>query len=218
MIKRNNYANIRSIGDIVSNEVSNDPVSYCINKTIDISFQHANNRYGQHCLPCQVYMSQKCANNWDDICEYTSNNTNTLYPNTLQNSSCLNQLINKNLTAGQILIRNTFAQKYITEIYNAEKITQPFDPLVASSPNITYYTGNGRIPIYEITDASKIDQDIVMNKVLDNPTIAFDILDNIYNTMKKNKNLATLNNTRLGYYYNNTPYFINKGKTDEPKQ
>ena len=211
MSNRNNYANIKNIGPSVSNDAVNDPVSYCINNTIDVSFQHGSNKFGQHCLPCQVYMSKKCADNWDDVCEYISNNTNTSFPNNLQNSSKINETVNKNMNAGEILIRNTFSNKYLAEIYNTNQITEPFDPLVPSSPLISYYKGDKTLRVYNIPDVTLIDDDIVMNKVLDNPNIALDILDNIYNTMKRNGTLPSLQGTRLGYYFTTNKIFINKG-------
>ncbi len=115
MSNKNNYASIKNIGSVIDTDRNNDPASYCINKTIDLSFQHGSDRYGQHCLPCQVYMADKCANNWDDICEYISKNTSTSYQNNLQNSIG-NDNITKNMTAGNTLLRNTFSKKYLTAI------------------------------------------------------------------------------------------------------
>jgi hypothetical protein len=50
-----------------------------------------------------------------------------------------------------------------------------------------------------------------MNKILGKPSIAIDILINIYNTMKNNNTLKDLKGTRLGGFFSeNFNYFDNK--------
>jgi hypothetical protein len=50
-----------------------------------------------------------------------------------------------------------------------------------------------------------------MDKILDKPDIAINILINIYNTMKRKNKLSLLKNTKLGTFYQSQPYFIQKG-------
>ena len=69
------------------------------------------------------------------------------------------------------------------------------------------------IPEYAVNPLT-IDTDIVMNKILMNPTIATNILINIYNTMKRRGTLSGLKNTKLGNFYNTrafNSYFVSKG-------
>ena len=83
-----------------------------------------------------------------------------------------------------------------------------FDPTVAASPLVQYWeeqSVNGCIPIYKV-DPSKIDDDIVMNKILSNPIIAIDVLINIYNTAVRLNKLQDLKNTKI-YNFFQTPTF-----------
>jgi hypothetical protein len=98
-------------------------------------------------------------------------------------------------------------------MHNATKVYEPFDPTIASSPLISYWKPNectnssGR-PEYSV-DPKEIDNDPVMNKILQKPQIALDILKNIYYTMKRNGTLKQLNETKLGNFYKQNPkYFI----------
>ena len=97
-------------------------------------------------------------------------------------------------------------------MHNGEKKYEPFDPTVANSPMISYWTSNNQnlIPEYEVNPQT-IDKDVVMDKILNKPDIAINILINIYNTMKRKNKLSLLKNTKLGTFYQSQPYFIQKG-------
>ena len=116
------------------------------------------------------------------------------------------------MTFGESLIYETASRKYLVKMHNGMKKWEPFDPTVPNSPMISYWTSTNQnlIPEYEV-DPSIIDKDPVMDKILAKPQIAFNILINIYNTMKRKGKLHKLKNTKLGNFYSITPYFINKG-------
>ena len=207
----------KSISDFGSNMYSpvNNPLTYCLGNDMDQRFLHGGHAdtYGQSSKNCQLFMSQYCAKKWDAFCEIASKNPSKLYPNQLQNCNNSCGLADRKLTAGETLIYNTAATKYLIKMHNGEKKWQPFDPTVPSSPMICYWerTNCGqKVPEYAV-DPSKIDDDIVMNKILANPVIALDILINIYNTMKRYKTLSKLQNTKLGLFYSSNPYFVTKG-------
>jgi len=199
----------------------NNPLSYCINDTMDQRFLHGSqsDTYGQHSKPCQLFMSEYCSKKWDSFCEVASQNTNDWVPNNVQSCLGSSDVACKGLNAGEILIRNTASRKYLVDMLNAKKKYEPFDPTVPSSPMISYFVptngcasyGSNRLtPIYSV-DPKTIDSDIVMNKILRKPLIAFDILINIYNTMKRNRTLRELSGTRLGLLYSRHPYFVSRG-------
>ena len=80
---------------------------------------------------------------------------------------------------------------------------------------IRYWVNNcsysrSSVPEY-VVEPDKIDEDIVMNKILEKPIIAMNILVNIYNTMKRYGTLSKLRGTKLGNFYNTNNYFKNKG-------
>ena len=216
--KCNNYRPIASFGSNAYSPVNN-PISYCLNETMDNRFLHGGSSYiveGQHTKNGQAYFSEYCANGWDQFCEVGSRNTSRSYPNNIQLNINFGSTASQNLTAGEILIYNTAAKKYLVNMLGCRKKYEPFDPTVATSPMISFWVSdqcsrNGKcVPIYSV-DPSTIDNDPVMDKILSKPQIAIDILINIYNTMKRNGTLSQLKGTKLGNFYDNVPYFKSKG-------
>ena len=193
----------RCISNFGSNEYSpvDNPLTYCMNDNIDQRFLHGGNSdiYGQNSKPCQQFLSEYCSQHWDGFCEYASKNTDKSWPNNLKSCN-VNLPYVEDLTAGDALIRNTAAAKYLVQMLNCEKKFEPFDPTVANSPMISYFDGTNCTPVYAV-DPKTVDQDVVMDKILSNPIIALDILINIYNTMKREKTLKTLAPTKLGKFY-----------------
>jgi hypothetical protein len=104
------------------------------------------------------------------------------------------------LTPGEVLLKNTAESRFRIGMLNCELKTEPFDPVNPSSPYISYYVGQNCIPLYAV-DPKTIDRDVVMNKILDNPKIARQLLLNIKNTMMRQGTFHNLKGTRLGNFY-----------------
>lgn len=214
------YASISEFG--ASNDATSNPLSICAVSGLDAGF---NSKIGSSMLnpngaQCQAFMPQYCATvGWDGVCEYKSHDMQRSYPNTQQNclgpnGSCMGSGIGTQLTNGQMLVRNTAAEKYLTYMSeNCRREYQPFDPTDANSPLISKWVAAGDqcnggncdgvgkcIPIYDV-NPKHIDNDPVMNKILNQPWIAMDILVNIFNNRKRNLTLHELNHTKLGQYF-----------------
>lgn len=205
------YSKIINFGNSVQSQSAN-PLTYCINDNLDINFTHSAYNYGQHSSKCQMFLSDYCALNWDKNCEFASKNINKSFPNTISNCNSFGNC--NSLNAGEILIRNTASKKYISSDSNCDWEYEPFDPTVYNSPLVRYMNnkncngGYGNCIINYEVNPNGIDEDPVMNKLLAKPTIAPDILLNIYNTMKRKGTLERLNGTRLGAFYKlNKQYF-----------
>ena len=201
MIK-SNYTKIINLGSNAPSAVNN-PVSYAMGDTVDNLFLHGSiaktidSPYGRN---SQIFMANKCSKNWDKYCEFASMNTNKSYPNMIANNEVYQDF---GLTAGEILVHNTAAKKYRSNPDCNQKC-EPYDPLVANSPMVCYTDDLCEEPaIYDLTDdqINNIDQDIVMNKIMNNPKIAIYIIINIFNTMKRKGTLHKLSNKRLGFYF-----------------
>ena len=180
------YRLISSIGKNTQNN-SNNPLNYCLVSGLDSSFNNGN--YGNtnyNSKHCEDFMSSYCSTEWNKICEISSQNTE--------------YVDNNNLQLGDRLLRNTAAKKYLTEMHGCHIKYQPFDPTVANSPLISDWTGGNCIPVYEVNPQT-IDSDPVMNKLLDKPSIAFNILINIYNTAIRKNTINSLKNTRLYKFF-----------------
>ena len=198
---KNSYKSVSDFG-LTEVSIANHPLTYCLGNSMDQRFLHGGNPtlYGSKSGQCQNFMSDYCASEWDNFCEVESKN---------QEKS----LVSKNHNAGELLIANTAARKYLINMHNAIEKHEPFDPTVANSPMIRYWVsdcGGPKIAEYAV-DPLTIDNDILMDKLLENPKIAVHILINIYNTMKRLGTLSELKETKLGMFYNSHAYFKEKG-------
>jgi hypothetical protein len=229
---RTNYVPIKEFGSCAANTSTSDPLTYCLGSNMDQKFLHGSSSNfvaGQASKQCQLYLSQYCAEGWDSFCDFAAQNTSISFPNNMDGLG-LGDVACKGLTQGQVLIHNTARRKYLKSMGSCVQKWEPFDPNVACSPMISYWIkgGNGScsgttncsgncmmgsscVPTYTIKDPANIDNDCVMNKILDQPYIAYEILINIYNTMKKEGRLQQLRGTRIGNYYNSNAYFVRQG-------
>ena len=214
-----NYASISDFGSNAHSEVNN-PLTYCLNDTLDQRFLHGSHSdtYGQHSRSCQLFLSEYCAKGWDGFCEVASQNTCRWLPNNIQSCLGYGDVACKGMTAGEVLVHNTAARKYLVNMLGAHKKYEPFDPTVPTSPLISYWVPSDNcpmtlgkpVPVYAV-NPKEIDRDPVMDRCLANPVIALDILINIYNTMKRQMTLSQLRGTKLGHFYTTHPYFKAKG-------
>lgn len=189
---------------------TDDPVTYCVmddNNSLNHQFSHGagGGSLTPYSKPCQAFMSSRCSTNWDDKCELASKNTETRYPNMI--AKCGNPPVTVGrLSAGDILVMNTAEKKYGKLSGNCSIKQEPFDPTVLTSPMVEYQVSDscsyGGVckTIYDV-DPNTIDNDPVMNKILDRPEIGASVLVNIYRQLKKRGELAKINNTRLGRFY-----------------
>lgn len=209
------YQNIKSFGYQVKGLAVNNPLSYCLSSGMDNSFMHgghAGKILNRETKPCQSYISEYCSNNWDEYCELESKNNSRLSNALNSEQNTLNATIG--LTAGEVLIYNTASKKYIIRREGSCKlVSTQFDPTVASSPMYNEWVSSGGIcftgcgedggdcvPVYGV-NPSTIESDPLMNKILNKPAIALDILKKIYVDMKKEKTLFQLKGTRLGSFF-----------------
>jgi len=182
------------------NSFETDPLSYCIPDDGNFYFNHGGNASNlrSKSKACNLYMAERCVNNWDGICQIMSKNDSVI--------------VTGAPTTGERLLYETASKKYLIKMENGVQVTEQFDPNVESSPNITYWaaTGGRLIPTYSV-NPSTIDSDLVMTEMLQRPNVVMDILINIYNTMKREGTISLLKGTKLGYFYNTHPYFVSKG-------
>ena len=198
-----NYANIRTFGSKAGQSAINNPVSYCLNTGLTNGFLHGSsaNNVESNSTACQYFLANYCSEQWDGFCEIASLRTDTLMSNSLLFPG-MNPLIYRP-TSGQILLRNTFAMKYLVNVLNGELKYEPFDPTVASSPMVAQWsqTNNGpMIFIYDV-NPSEINSCSIMNRILAAPNTVNDILNSIYMKRKRENTLHELKNTNLGNFY-----------------
>lgn len=206
-----NYTSIKNFGSNAISEVNN-PLTYCLTTDLDSAFMHGGqaNVLRRDSRPCQLFLSEYCAQGWDNFCEVASHNQNISFPNGMTTPCGGCQA--PGTTQGDMLIRNTAERKYLVRMINGQQVFESFDPVVANSPMISSWRpvgcqvggcGFGQLtmaPIYAV-NPNTIDGDVVMDKILARPHIAKDMLVNIYNTMKRLNTLQNLKGTKLGNFY-----------------
>jgi len=215
----NAYATIGAFGS--SPDTQTNPMTYCFVSGLDSGTYHnlgGQNLSGPGNRQCQIFTAAYCAQKWDGVCEFASND-NQKGPMVVNMVRPCNGLLDP-LTRGEILIRNTAAEKYLKAMSpNCKRDYEPFDPSTAGSPLISsWYPKNNScgnaancngpnvcIPVYGV-DPTQIDNDPVMNKILAKPSIAMDVLVNIYNNARYNGQLEGLQGTKL-YNYFKSPQF-----------
>lgn len=173
------------------------PIDYCTGMTLDVFSQTGQPKLGRASHSCQVFMSDYCASNWDSKCQSESN----MQGDAMSNLRHDKLPAMRNLQQGEVLIRNTADKKYGKPNQFCSPMKFQFDQMTGRSPMLTEYVGVGCAYNHDV-DAKSIDSDAVMNRVLDDPSVAFDVLVSIYNTRVNNKNIGELANTRLGKYFN----------------
>ena len=215
------YARIQHFGSIQPPCTGdNDPLTVCLTDTMDKNFQSGSigHLFGSRSRKCQLYMAQRCAENWDGFCEYYYRDRagcqwpdRQQWPNTVQPRGwACQEGVAPPLTTGEQLLQNTAERKYCTYL-NCEKQCEKFNPMDPSSPTITYYTDTGYgencIPVCNV-DPSTIDDDPVMDRMIANPKAAAGTLINICNTAKRQG--TDISGTKLGAVCNQ--YFQNMQK------
>ena len=206
-MRRSVYSKIAGFGSGASNTPNNNPLTYCLTDTVDNGFLHGGiglTMSGANSRNCQAFMSDYCSTEWDGICEYASQNTGRIYPNSIQNCGSCSDVEMRNMTAGDVLLNNTARKKYVSNMGgNCGIKFEPFDPTVAESPMVGFFSGscgtqgnNMCVPEYEVNPAT-IDNDPVMNKILMNPRVAWNILVNIYNTAVNKGSINKLKGTKI---------------------
>ena len=180
---------------------NNDPLTMCIGRNASQAFNHGSNGtvYGQNSAECQTFMAERCAKNWDEVCEYAASFPANEEFGIRADTMGYGMDTTVGMNSGDILLRNTAMKKYLVRMHggNCELKTEPFDPINPSSPYISNYVGTGCVPEFAV-DPRTIDNDPVMDKILEKPRIAFQMLKNIRNTMIRNGTFHLLRGTKLG--------------------
>ena len=65
-----NYTSIKNFGPNAVSEVNN-PLTYCLTTDLDSAFMHGGqaNVLRRDSRPCQLFLSEYCAQGWDNFCE-----------------------------------------------------------------------------------------------------------------------------------------------------
>jgi hypothetical protein len=221
------YRSISDFAPNIDNEYSRNPLLYCTLSEMDSQFLHgAQGRiFGRYNKHCSEFLASRCANHWDELCDAVSKDKETRYPNEAgpSGSVYVDTPAPPCLPYGEQLIRDAAFKRFRSTTKDCNVKCEPFDPTVPNSPLICYETkiscASGPVPeevcvgacdgygqcqsVFTISpeQAQLLDMDPLMNKLLNKPDIAMDLLEQIYLNMKQQGTLGLIRQTRLARFY-----------------
>jgi hypothetical protein len=197
------YTKIQNFGKDLNPVLKTDPVGWSIYYDPDSFFDIGPTAqwYGPNSINPQLYMAEKCSKNWDGACELASRQRS----DGVQKQMCNNARISSplfarssppNMTVGQFLIENSAVRRFC-DLSSCAVTEEPFNPLDSDSPMVKSYgcCGN-KICMPVCKPPQNPDNDILLNKVLDEPEYHVDLLLNMYRNVKNDRN--AYKNTRIG--------------------
>jgi hypothetical protein len=222
------YRQIADFAPNIDNEYSRNPLYYCTLDAMDAQFLHGapGKTFGRYNKHCSEFLADRCANQWDELCEAISRDKETRFPNEAAplGSVFVDAPRPPCLPYGEQLIRDAAFKRFRKSTKNCNVKCELFDPTVPNSPMICYETkescGTGLVPeeqclgactgqygqcqsVFTISpeQAAHLDLDPLMNKILNKPEIAMDLLEQIYFNLRQENKLSLVQNTRLGRFY-----------------
>jgi hypothetical protein len=135
------YRTISSLGSVNTP----DPVNMCLHEDYTAAFVNGGDwdARGPRSTPCQLYMAERCAANWDEACDayyckFQSQVRSNFPPASLVVGDGCNRL-----SLGDNLLRNTAILRFF-DILGCEHVTYPLTDIPAQSPTYTirYNRGN----------------------------------------------------------------------------
>ena len=116
------------------------PLKMCLERTVYRDARDGSNSilYGPESAPCQAYMAERCAANWDGVCDYFYTNNTEVTPNTFMGRPWVPEELRKRATTGEHLLNNAGELKFCTYT-NCKAKKELFNPLDPNSPYITTY-------------------------------------------------------------------------------
>lgn len=231
------YRKLSDFAPNIDNSYSNDPLLYCTLDYMDSEFLHGamGRTQGKYNSNCTTFLTHRCANNWDAVCEAISEDTETRFPNTNLDISptdvpqgFYNQALDP-ITYGEQIVLGTAQKKYRINTENCNIKCEPFDPTVPNSPLVCWETSipcSGEnsattsefcygsaapgqcIREYGLTkeQALDIDNDPVMNKLLDMTSDTSILFEQILRGCKKLDTLKYIKGSRLYYFFKYNGY------------
>jgi hypothetical protein len=204
------YAKIRNFG---TSTTQPNYYAAALNSTINGNFYMAQPAFqfdnrslnGQLLLSSHIADNSEKSNKFDDVSLAAINLKGSGFPNQVPNSYYDSKPYSPNtvLQYGDMFVENAARMRYC--IYpNGSYYKFPYNPYDPDSPMLTQIIGTDSLTPVCTVDPSRVDNDPLMNRILEQPEKHTNLLNNIY------KNTKGLEGTRLGQFFaDNTPYFKN---------
>lgn len=193
-LKPSVYAKSQNFAQSLSKSLRTNPTNWSLQDNIDSSFAIGSTYqwYGPQSEAGQSYMADKCSQNWDDSCEYLSNDRTYIKSNMGKVRSQSFYGHPQGETLGDSLVENS-AERAFCDLSSCKIIQQNFNPLDSTSPIINTYVCNNNVVCMPPENP---DNNIILNKVLDRPDKHLDLLLNMYKNSRNSK--QKYQGTRLG--------------------
>ena len=199
------YRQYRTLYDFgcMNNFITTNPYALSLQDTINKSFNNGvtSASYNQNDKYSQAFISQKCASNWDEICELAADSREPAI-NSLGNQG--NYYYPNYTTLGEVTLRNTAMERFFIR-QNCNAVHERLNPVDSTSPIIKMYTGDCELMC--ILKLDDLDRDPVLNKMLRREPVKYiDIFMKIYDHFKSRGVDLRRTDTKLGNFLKH--YFI----------
>lgn len=208
-----NYAKYENLNPNFKSHLN--PYLLCLMSDVDKNFEIGDQgrNFGPDHKNCQLLIGEyiATANKWDMICETAASLCTPSISGLLFNPVNYTLTYEETrMTQGEVFLYVAGLLKY-GKFYNCRKECILFDPLNPSSKIITdviALDASSRI-LYDNIDTKNLDNDMLLNKLLEKPSVFYRILLGIYSTYKESKRLDELKNTKLYNFFENNKRFFN---------
>jgi len=199
-LNKSGYVPLKNFGTALAPALRTDPIGWSLYRDIDSMFDEGSmaHVYGPASETSQAYMAEHCSKNWDGACELLSRNNDYSKPNSaLVDSPLFRQNEPGTMSIGDYLILNSATRRFCNfdSCSISEEIYNPNDPTSPMVKTIGSNTSRSCLPVCTVPENP--DQDMVLNKVLQQPHKYLDLLINMYHNCRKSKMQNTIQNTKI---------------------
>lgn len=199
---RSNYVPLKNFGTALAPVLRTDPIAYSIYRDIDSLFDEGSmaHSFGPASKSSQCYMAERCSKNWDGACELLSRNNDTSKPNVgLVESPLFRQNAPGTMSIGDYLVLNSATRRFCNfdTCSVTEEIYNPNDPTSPMVRQIGSYGSRPCMPVCKVPENP--DNDVLLNKMLNQPQKYLDLLLNMYHNCRNDKSIQS--DTRIAQIF-----------------
>ena len=199
---RSNYVPLKNFGTALAPALRTDPIAYSIYKDIDSLFDEGSmaRSFGPASKSSQCYMAEHCSKKWDGACELLSRNDDLSKPNVgLVESPAFRHNAPGTMSIGDYLVLNSATRRFCNfdSCSTTEEIYNPNDPTSPMVKHIGSDSARPCMPVCKVPENPN--DDILLNKVLNQPHKYLDLLTNMYYHCRNDKTIQS--DTRIAQIF-----------------
>ena len=194
------YAQYKLLAPTLNRESMTDPIAWSLyGNTLDGQFSigaSGQHKYGPIGPTPQLFMAELASKNYNSACELMSRDRTPLVSNVASIKSPSFPPSNQIQTIGQAMLDNA-GQRRFGDLSGCNVSKQLFNDMDPNSPYVSSYSSTEPIIC---KPPSNPDQDVLLNRILDEPEAHMVLLTNMYMNTRRESN--KYNGTRIGQLFN----------------